>query len=304
MRVRLLLAFLVALLPASSLAAAPACDDHCLLGIADAYLDALADDDPAGAPLARTVHATENGVLTAPGEGVWKTARGWTYRHTFVDPEQQSIGAFGIVAEDDDKKAMVAIRLKVADHRVVESEINVARQGDFSLFNPVATDVAAPFLTYLPPDRRTDRATLKAIAKSYFNGISHGDASAVPFHPDCNRVENGVRTTNSPPRIPQGCSAGLARFVYMQHMRQMRFPVIDTARGLVWAVLAVDMPLMTRTLTIKGKTFEISPERQHLPRTLFLYELFKVEDGRIRAIEAYMRNMPLGADMGWPGEGR
>jgi hypothetical protein len=59
------------------------------------------------------------------------------------------------------------------------------------------------------------------------------------------------------------------------------------------------MPQMTRTLLIRGKAVEINPERQHLPRTLFLFELFKVEDGQIREIEAVMRNMTLGADMGW-----
>jgi hypothetical protein len=64
-------------------------------------------------------------------------------------------------------------------------------------------------------------------------------------------------------------------------------------------VAVVDMPEMTRTLTIRGRPVEINPQKQHLPRTLFLCELFKVEDGRIRQIEAVMRNMPLGADVGW-----
>jgi hypothetical protein len=57
---------------------------------------------------------------------------------------------------------------------------------------------------------------------------------------------------------------------------------------------------MDKTITVRGKPVRITPEAHRLPRTLELYELFKVEDGRVVGIEAVMRDAPLGAGMGWP----
>jgi hypothetical protein len=281
--------------------AAPApCDESCLLDIAGQYMDSMSANDPAGAPAGAGLRATENGVATPLGEGLWKTARGWRYRHTFVDPVSGGIGVLATVREDGEHDAMVAIRLKVRGRAVVESELAVARQGDFSLFEPRWAAEAKPvFGAFLPADHPMSRAQLEAAARGYFDAIVSGDPRRAPMHPDANRVENGVQTTNSAGLGSPSAKEGLYRFVYMQKVRQLRFPVVDTRRGLVWAVLAFDMPKMERTLTIRGRPYEITSQGHNLPRTIFLYELFKVEDGKIRAIEAVLRNMPLGADMGW-----
>lgn len=276
----------IAMLALSPASAATSCDENCLLGVATTYLDSLTANDPTGVQFSRTLRSTENGVPTAPGAGIWKTATAWGYRHTFVDATTGQIGVFGSVVEADDKRAIVTVRLKVTDRQVAESELLVAHEGDFSLFNVQRTDANPVFGAFVAPEYRSSRAALAAVAKSYFEGITHADPSLVQFHPDCNRVENGVQTTNSPPRMTTSCAEGLHRFAYMQHYRELRIPVIDTARGLVWAVTAFDMPLMQKSMTIRGKPYEITPERQHLPRTMFLYELFKVEGGKIRAIEA------------------
>lgn len=278
---------------------AGACDESCLLAVAGAYLDSLGAGDPSGAPFASTVRATENGVVTAPGEGLWKTATGWGYRHTFVDPQSGGIGVFGVVNETGDKQAVISARLKVVDRHIAESELMVMRQGGHGLFDPTEKEPKEAFYAFVPPELRSTREELKAIAHSYFVGITHADPSNVPFHPDCNRFENGVRTTNT--AASASCAEGLKHVGYMQSFRGLRFPVVDTKRGLVFAVIAFDMPVQKRTYMVRGKPHEISPERQGLPRTLFLFELFKVEGGKIRVIEAKMVNRPLGTDMGWPG---
>ena len=294
-------ALLLGLLSTPAMAATPGCDEACLLGIAGDFLDALTANDPSTAPFAPQLRATENGIASAPGQGIWKTATAWSYRHTIVDPVSGGIAVFGTVMEADNKKAIVAVRLKVADRRIAESELMVSREGDFSLFDTQTTEVRSAFTDFVPPEQRSTRAALAAIAHSYLTGLTRGDPSAVPFHPDCNRFENGVQTTNSPPHMLFSCAEGLHRFGYMQSFRDLRFPVIDPQRGLVLAVVAFDLPVMNRTLTLRGKPYEISPDRQHLPRTLFLNELFKIEGGKIRAVEAEMRNMPLGTQIGWSG---
>ena len=292
---------LLCALAAGPAAASRSCDESCLLDIAGQYMDSMTANDPAGAPVAPSLRSTENGVATPVGAGLWKTARGWRYRHTFVDPVSGGIGVLATVREDGDQDAMVAIRLKVRERAVVESELAVARQGDFSLFEPRWTTETKPiFNGFLPADHPMSRGQLEAAARGYFDAIVQGDPRLVSMHPDANRVENGVQTTNSATLRSPSAKEGLYRFVYMQKVRRLRFPVVDTRRGLVWAVLAIDMPKMDRTLTIRGRPYEITSQGHQLPRTLFLYELFKVEDGKIRAIEAVLRNMPLGADMGWP----
>lgn len=287
------------LAPARVEAAPAPCDESCMLTIADAYLGSLTANDPAGAPFATHVRWTENGREIAPATGIWQTATAWSYRHTFVDPQAGGIGVFGTVAEANGRKAIVAVRLKVVGRRITESELMVAREGDFGLFNTEPREQKPIFEQVLAPEDRSTRERLKAIAESYFTGISRSDPAIVPFHPDCNRVENGVQTTNDPPRMMFSCFESLRRFAYMQRHRETRFPVVDTRRGLVLAITAFDMPLMQLKTMIRGRPLEISPELQHLPRTLFLYELFKVEGGKIRQIEAEMRNEPLGASMGW-----
>lgn len=303
MQKRFALVLSMLFLPGAS-PAPKACDESCLLGLAGDYLDALSANDPSTAGMSPLVKATENGLPVKIGEGLWQTATGWSYRHTIADPITGEIGVYGVVTEAADKNAadktvMVAIRLKVADRKIVEAETLVTRPGDFALYNPTMTEARPVFTAYVAPEDRSTRGELREIATSYLTGLGRGDRTAIKFHPDCNRVENGVQTTNSGARFASSCAEGIPKFVYMQTIRGLRFPVIDTRRGLAWAVLAFDMPLLTKTLTIRGKPFEINPERQHLPRTLFLFELFKIEGGRIRLIEAFMRNMPIGTGMGW-----
>jgi hypothetical protein len=289
-------------LSAASIPGGTDCNRSCLLDIASAYMDSLAANDPSGVPFANHVRSTENGQPTELTAGLWASARGWRYRHTFVDPVSGSIGALGVVSEGTDQDAMLGLRLKVESHKIVESELLVTRKGDFSLFQPrAATEPRAVFNDPIAKQRRATRAELAEIPRHYFDAIREGNPDLVPVHPDANRVENGVQTTNN---ADFGASTslheGLRRLIYMHTARALRVPVIDPDNGLALAIVAVDMPEMTRTLLIRGKPVEINPERQHLPRTLFLFELFKVEDGQIREIEAVMRNMTLGADMGWP----
>jgi hypothetical protein len=283
-------------------AAAPTCDRSCLLDIATAYMDSMSANDPSGAPFAPHVRSTENGQPMEFSAGLWASARGWRYRHTIVDPVSGNIGVLGVVSEGPDQDAMLGLRLKVEGKKIVESELMVTRKGDIALFQPRAlTEPRAVFNDPIPADRRASRAALASIPGHYFDAIREGNPDLVPVHPDANRLENGVQTTNNPDfGSTTSVHEGLKRLIYMHTARALRTPVVDPDSGQVLALVAVDMPEITRTLQIRGKPVEINPERQHLPRTLFLFELFKVEDGQIREIEAILRNMTLGADMGWP----
>jgi hypothetical protein len=279
------------------------CNEGCLLKIASQYMDALTANDPSSVPLAIDIRSTENGIDTPLTKGIWTTAVARSYRHTFVDPVSGQIGAFGTVREGADMDAMLAIRLKVVDRKITESELLVTRKGDFSLYEPMWAAEAKPmFKAIVPEEHRSTRTELAAIPMKYFRAIMAGDPELVPVHPDAVRVENGSQTTSSPNRAMPSISEGLRRLVYMQSVRQVRVPVIDTTRGFVLAIVAFDLPKMNKTITVRGKPIQITSEARNLPRTLELYELFKVEDGLITGIEAVMRNAPFGTDMGWGGQ--
>ncbi len=274
------------------------CDDVCLNQMAGHYMDSLAAQYVDSALLADDIRMTENGGDVQPGEGIWSTATSWSYRHTFVDPEQSSVGIFGVIREENGKDAIVAFRLKQEDGAFTESEGLIIHEGDFPLFQTDHKRAREGFYRYVSEEKRSSREELRAIARGYFEGLSNGDPGELKFHPDCDRQENGFRTTNNPPRIKFSCR-DLYPFSYMASFRTPDYPVVDVERGLVLGVTAFDMAKLTREVTIRGKTFNINPERQRLPRTLFLYELFKVEDGQIMMIDAVLMNFEYGAKMGW-----
>ncbi len=276
------------------------CDRGCLLDLATRYADGLSAQTFEDVPFAKNLRSTENAAVVPVDGGLFATAQGWRYRHTAVDADAGQIAIFGTVSEGE-PDALVAIRLKVVDRRIVESERLVVRERDTRFFAPrVVTEPRPVFESPLPVDQRMSRDAMVAVANRYFDAISAGDPNAVPLHPDCNRFENGIQTTNNPPRFPSSCSEGLRRLIYMTKGRERRFPLVDPVHGLVLGIVAFDLPPMHETRTIRGKTVEFSAERQKLPRTLLLYELFRIDEGRIRAIEAVMVDRPLGDSLGWP----
>jgi len=278
------------------------CDEGCMLDLATAYLDGLGVADASEVPLSRDHRLVVDNKAVPVGSGVWTEGAGWTYRHTVADPVNAQAVTFGVIRLSGEPSFMV-VRIKQHDGKISESEILTARKGDFALFDPKGPMDADPvFGQFIPTDRRESRDALVATARGYFDGLIHADSGRTRFHPDCNRVENGVQTTNGAWTGSSSCSEGIRRFSYMRGYHDLRFPVVDPARGLVAATLFLDMPLQNRVITVRGKPVEISPERQHLPRSLYLFELFKIEDGHIRRIEAMMRNEAYGTRSPYGGD--
>ncbi len=87
-------------------------------------------------------------------------------------------------------------------------------------------------------------------------------------------------------------------FTYIPRVRDRRYPIVDEERGLVFSIIMFDMPGEATSAVVNGRTMELS-ESQRTKRSLLLMEVFKVVGGRIRDIEAFMFNTPLGAPSGW-----
>ena len=127
----LTLACVAAPLTASAAAqGAKACDESCLKGFMDTYLDALSKHQPALVPAAPHYRYTENGAQIPLGEALWVTLNSLgKYRHDIADPQTGGIATFVSLTENHELPFpdLLAVRLKVVDRKITEIETVVDR---------------------------------------------------------------------------------------------------------------------------------------------------------------------------------
>lgn len=324
----LLAAFLAGAAASPALAeTGQSCDRACLKGYMDNYLEALAARNPAQAKLSPAVRFTENGQVLAVGDGLWGTMSGLgTYRHDFTDAQTGQVASFVSIREGRGKAILVA-RLKVTGQGISEIETIVARSelgagSDAPDRLDAMGKAEAVWGEVIPAGERLSREKLKETANAYFAGLERNDGKGYyPFSKDCERVENGFRTTNQQERIALpgldpnakeapfayeymqlGCKAQfeLGYYQFVDRIRDRRFPLIDTETGTVFTFVFFDhsgtIPEVTLT---DGRTIKTNIDR---PYTWGMGEAFKIENGEIRRIEAVMASMPYGMPPNWPAE--
>ena len=293
------------------------CDRDCLQSYVDRYLDAMQANKPTDDLFAREVRFTENGVrLPLGGEGLWYDMSGKGHYKFYVpDIETQQVAFIGIVREGgktttDGTLVPIALRLKIVNKLITEVEQLVIRPerplgggAGTSRFPPAGETIdklGAPDKIYsetVPVDKRPSREEMIKTANYYFTGMQNNDGKGYyPFADDCNRLENGMQTTNVPlkpgekmpdPKTAKTYSAswsckqqfesGLLNIV--TRIRDRRFVAVDRERGIVFAFGFFDH----RTI---NWTWQIA-------------ELFKVRDGLIHRIEAVLQRCPYGMNSGW-----
>jgi hypothetical protein len=271
-----------------------------LIAVMDGYLDALTRNDHTGLTVAQNVRVTENGYPVPLGRGVFETAQEVLYRQDIVDPTGGHVVVFSVVREGM-LPANVMVRLAVADGEITEIETIVARKGQSSVARPDKLIEPNPIWDeVVRDDRRSEPKTMIAIADSYFQAIEDNTAE-VPFHPDCDRVENGQRTSNTG-TFEMSCRTQLERkvFSYITRIRDRRYLIVDEAKGFVFAIVMFDVPGTEESFAGFPVPLESLPERMWVPRSLLLGELFKIDGGEIHEIEALMVNVPFGVTPGWP----
>lgn len=232
----------------------------------------------------------------------------------------------------------LALRLRVENRQITEIETlmvrSTAAQGGRGAASAAGQAAAAftgaapnmerlgtphrSFTETIPPAERMSREDLIKTANMYFSGMEKNDGKGVyPFTDDCNRIENGSLSTNVPLRDGQtrpdpktatsyssawGCKeqfeSGLIHFVW--RIRDRRYVAVDRERGLVFSFAFFDHALgKDRTFqTPAGRTVTGGPPD---PWTWQLAEMFKIEKGKIRQIEAVLHRAPYGMNSGWSG---
>lgn len=296
-------------------AAAPAgesCDRACLNAVADRYMEALLAHDPARVRWARHVEFTENSVPMHIGDGLWNTiTKQNAYKLYFADPQAGQIGFYGVV-EESGVPQVYGMRLKVEHGAISEVETVIARKRDTRADFPNALGLEDKpiFSQAVPPAQRASREELVKIANSYFETLQQNDGTIkAPFAATCDRVEDGVHTTNNPARaagsgngFPQwGCEAQFKTgfFHFVTRIRDRRFPVVDVERGLVLVSTFFDHAGTMRTVTLTdGTTRHIGPPFD-APYSFVIFELFKIQDGKIQRVEAVLEDVPYKTLTAW-----
>lgn len=298
------------------------CDRACLEAFVSRYIEAMLAHDPARAPLARGARLTENGQRLEFGDGLWRSIAGaGTYRLFVTDVRANQVAAIHTLREEtrtagETAGIVAAIRLRAVNGQITEAELFVVRNAQAARNLEALGAPHRVFAESVPPAERASRADLIAASNMYFSGMELNDGKGVyPFTDDCNRLENGTQSTNVPtpagrtrPTLATATSyssewscreqfeSGLLRFV--TRIRDRRFVAVDEERGVVFSFVFFDHAAgRTRTYqTPDGRTVTNGPPS---PFTWELAEIFKIERGKIRQIEAILASAPYGMLSGW-----
>lgn len=319
----------------SAAGAANGCDRACLNGFVDRYLDAVVAHDPSRLPTTKLVKFTENGQKLELGDGFWRTAttRG-AYKFYVDDPQAGQVGFEGTM-EEAGQPVIIALRLKIENQKIAEIETIVAR-GQMSQNGAKSLEkLGAPrpaLLQEVPAAERVSRLDLIKTANKYFSGMQQNDGKGDYsfFADDCNRLENGMQTTNNPNPMPGLSPSGAPRpapspkydpaakptmysagwsckdqfrsglLHFVTRIRDRRYPIVDEERGIVFSFAFFDHSAGdTRNFqTPDGRNMTAGPTT---PFTWEIAEIFKVRHAQLHEIEAVLLQAPYGQGSGWSG---
>jgi hypothetical protein len=287
-------------------AALPSATRTELYKVLDSYLAGLKARDPKRVKWAAQVHNTENNVALMVGDGLWGTITALgDYDLRFADTLTGEVGFFGTVTETTDTSAFT-LRLRVVDGAVAEAETLVVRQADSGIkfenqkfeHKPVMNEI-------LPAAQRSPRARMISLADGYFDTLQLNDGTLfTKFAPNCERVENGVKTTHNAeftvtPVAKMGCEEQfrMGYYRYNDRLRGRRYPLIDEERGLILAGGFIDKAGRLGEFRLTDGT--VAKPLLYRPHTFYLLELFKIRDGAIEQIESNFITMPYHMPSPW-----
>jgi hypothetical protein len=269
--------------PERSAAAASACDRECLRGTMTAFLYALLEHDASKVPVAEAVRVTEDGIEKplAMLSLLRTVTRLRGYRQDILDERAGMAGA-GVVVEEAGAPVLLVVRLKVVDGKVTEIETVATRsRSDGLIFNIDGLSAPSEEMNYAPrPEQLASREAAIEAALHYPTGLNAAKTFAAvnaPFAPDAYRYENGQLMAGPDCKFAPGCeniaTQSLAIFERLGDV-STRVIGVDERMGIVWLRMAWGV-------------------RQEGGDQLTVWESFKVYDGQIHAVEAFMKVLPV-----------
>ena len=260
-----------------------ACDRECLRGAMTLFLYALVEDDTSELPIAGTVRVTEDAIEKPLAQlGLLKSVTGLRgYRQDIIDERNGMAGA-DVIVEESGAPVMLVVRLRLEGGKISEIETVATRDAaDGLIFNIDGLRAPSKVMNYAPrPEQLASREEAIEAAMHYPKGLNAAQTFAAvnaPFAPDAYRYENGQIMAGPDCTFAAGCqdisTQSLAIFERLGDV-STRVIGVDERMGIVWLRMAWGA-------------------REEGGDQLTVWESFKVYDGQIHAVEAFMKILPV-----------
>jgi hypothetical protein len=268
---------------ANAMQTSATCDRECLRGKVTQLLHAFLKHDVTKLPVADKLRVTEDAVekpLASVGL-VNTVTRLRGFRQDIIDERAGAAGA-DVVAEESGAPVLLVVRLKVVANKLTEIELVATRSRTEGLiFNIDGLSAPSEVMNYAPrPEQLMTRDEAIKAALHYPAGLNAAKTFAdvnAPFTPEAYRYENGQVMAGPDCKFAPGCqnisTQSLALFNRLGDV-QTRVVAVDERMGIVWLRMAWGV-------------------RERGGDQLTVWETFKVYDGKIHAVEAFMRILPI-----------
>jgi hypothetical protein len=279
----LLLAVCVWAVTVSAQQSATTCDRECLRGKVTQLLYAFLKHDVSKLPVANTLRVTEDAVekpLARVGL-VSTVTRLRGFRQDIID-ERSGVAGAHVVVEESGAPVLLVVRLKVVGDELTEIELVATRSSAEGLiFNIDGLSAPSEVMNYAPrPEQLSTRDEAVKAALHYPEGLNAAKTFAdvnAPFAANAYRYENGQVMAGPDCKFAPGCqdisTQSLEIFNRLGNV-QTRVVAVDERMGIVWLRMAWGV-------------------RESGGDQLTVWETFKVYDGKIHAVEAFMRILPF-----------
>jgi hypothetical protein len=271
-------------------APAPSCDRECLRSMLTATLYSLVKHDTSKLPLSDKVRVTEDAIEKPLDKvGLVRTVtrlRG--YRQDFLD-ERGGMATTGTLVEEVGAPVLLVVRLKVVDQKITEMELVATRsRADGLIFNIDGLSAPSEVMNYAPrPEQLPSREKALEAALKYPEGLNVAKTFAdvnAPFTPIAYRFENGQIMAGPDCKFAPGC----------QNISTQSLAIFNRLGKVTTRIVGVDERLGIVLLRLNWGVREPNGDQ------LTAFEAFKVYDGQIHAVEAFIRILPLElAKGGW-----
>jgi hypothetical protein len=203
------------------------------------------------------------------------------FRQDILD-ERAGVAAAHVVVEETGAPVLLVVRLKVVADKLTEIELVATRsRAEGLIFNIEGLSAPSAVMNYAPrPEQLASRDVALKAALHYPEGLNAAKTFAAvnaPFAPNAYRYENGQVMAGPDCKFAPGCqnisTQSLAIFERLGDV-QTRVIAVDERMGIVWLRMAWGV-------------------RESGGDQLTVWEMFKVYDGQMHAVEAFMRILPV-----------
>ena len=244
------------------------CDRTCLLEQAKQFNADMLAHTTGNIALAPNVQIRENTKAITLADSKWLGVKKILSAGVYADAVKGNVIEH-VTAETSARKAVyIGTRLKLAEGKITEIEINFDDRPDVNVKNLVPYDPI--FNTIVPPEERATREQLERIITSYFQGLTDHKPIEAEYDPRCDRYHSGNRVTHNARNGVEnsgdvGCYESNLGPKPWGPATEVRIGLVDPERGIVigYAILYY------------GDN----------PRRMQINEIFKILNGRIRMVD-------------------